>query len=319
MQPTPFTIAAWAVLVITLLLALSSWLAFRFVQFDLVNNILPLWLAVGFVAALSIVACRGWSVGVTLSLVILAVSGVPPLLRDFPAQNAVPLTSTPARPLRIVQFNVLKNNPTPWAVAAWIEHEQPDVVTMSETLGANRAIRRSLSAFYPYQTSCLSRMRCSTVILSRERPLASGGLAHGDPENRQGLSAAWARFNHYGRPYTLVAVHMMRPWPWGDQTPGRKALTAFLHTVNENRVIVAGDFNLTPWTVAMREQDRLFGITRLASVPSWPAVIGNFRTLAVMPIDHVYAGGDWHVRSLTLGPYLGSDHLPIVATLDDAQ
>lgn len=301
--------------------ALTGWLALRFPAFDLINHLLPIWLLGGIVAAIAIVICRGWSRTLVAGSAVIAVSALPPLIREGFGNTRVagdPARTGSAPSLKLVQFNVLKDNRTPEAVAAWVRHERPDIVTMEETLGSSRAILRQLRPLYPYQVSCLSRMRCSTVILSREAPSASGGLARGDPENRQALSATWMRFDHGGHPFTVIAVHMMRPWPWGDQESGRLMLAAFLDTIDRNRTIVAGDFNAAPWAVAMRAQDGLIALPRYTHGPTWPAMIDGIDTSPILPIDHVYAGSGWRVRSIKRGPHLGSDHLPLVVSFDDA-
>jgi len=311
-------VAAGVLLVLFAVIAGAGWLAFRFPAFDLINNILPVWLAGGIVAAIVLFACRGWSRILIAGSAILAVSGLPPVLRDLSGSARAVVDQDRAGSagmVKLAQFNVLKDNQTPQAVAAWVRHEHPDVVTMEETLGSSREILRLLRPLYPYQVSCLSRMRCSTVILSREAPSASGGLARGDPENRKTLSATWVRFDRNGHPFTVIAVHMMRPWPWGDQERGRLMLAAFLDTIDRKRTIIAGDFNTTPWAVAMREQDRMIAMPRYTHSPTWPAMIDGTDTPPVLPIDHIYAGSDWRVTALRRGPRLGSDHFPLVATL----
>jgi endonuclease/exonuclease/phosphatase (EEP) superfamily protein YafD len=324
---------AWPVLILATASALISWFAHRDPRADIVNNVLPLWLLGGGVAAIVIVAGRGLGfsrrtggdgIQGRLALFCAAVflsSGMPPVARETIAAWQDSRIPMPVRALRLtlLQFNVLKVNATPCVVAAWVLREQPDIITMEETLGRNRSILDRLRPLYPYQTSCLSRMRCSTVILSRTKPLASGGLAQGDPENQGALSAAWARFAGAGGPFTVVAVHFVRPWPWGDQRSGRRQLATFLGTIDRRRAIVAGDFNLTPWTAAMPDQDRMFGLQRQTRfLPTWPAMIYGMATPAVMPIDHVYAGKDWQTDEIRRGPALGSDHHPLLATFRDA-
>lgn len=311
--------AAWPVLALATSAALAGWLAFAAAPFDLVNNLLPLWLGAGLAAAGVILACRGRSAGLAICLAVMLASGLPPVILEAAAAWSEEAPTATGETITLLQFNVLKSNATPAAVATWIERERPDVITMEETLSANRLILQQLRPLYPYQVSCLSRLRCSTVILSRRRPLASGGLARGDPENQAALSAAWARFAGRGGPFTVVAVHMVRPWPWGEQEGGRAALAAFLAGLDRRRTIVAGDFNLTPWTVAMRHQDRMLGLPRRTRLlPTWPAMVKGRRTPAVMPIDHVYSGADWRPVSIRRGPSLGSDHRPVIAVLRDA-
>ena len=84
--------------------------------------------------------------------------------------------------------------------------------------------------------------------------------------------------------------------------------------------IVAGDFNVTPWSFALRRQDRALDLVRrTVLMPSWPAGrLSHNRVPApfpYLPIDHIYAGRGWETVSVERGPRLGSDHYPVVVRL----
>jgi endonuclease/exonuclease/phosphatase (EEP) superfamily protein YafD len=61
---------------------------------------------------------------------------------------------------------------------------------------------------------------------------------------------------------------------------------------------LAGAFNTAPWSFDLRRLD--------------PALYGP---VAILPIDHIYAGGAWRTVSIARGPRPGSDHYLIVETL----
>jgi endonuclease/exonuclease/phosphatase (EEP) superfamily protein YafD len=78
-------------------------------------------------------------------------------------------------------------------------------------------------------------------------------------------------------------------------------------------LLIAGDFNLTPWSEYFSdalEQSGLhdaalgFGLAR-----SWPAQFAP----AGIRIDHCLLSRHWRSQSTSIGPDLGSDHLPLVA------
>ena len=88
----------------------------------------------------------------------------------------------------------------------------------------------------------------------------------------------------------------------------------------DGKKIVAGDFNMTPWSFGLRRFDERIGLERRdLALFSWPGklTLGGkaLPVLPILPIDHVYAGADWRTVSVKRGPALGSDHFPVVATL----
>ena len=80
-------------------------------------------------------------------------------------------------------------------------------------------------------------------------------------------------------------------------------------------LIVAGDFNATPWNRSMR---RLVRESPLRHAPGfWRPTWSNHVPLWMgIPIDHVLAATDCRVVDRRVGPDIGSDHRPVVAIVD---
>jgi len=77
--------------------------------------------------------------------------------------------------------------------------------------------------------------------------------------------------------------------------------------------VVAGDFNLTPESTILR---RRFGYLQDAfSTAGWGYGGTKFTRVHSVRIDHVLADEHWQVVSCRVGPDVGSDHRPVVATL----
>ena len=290
---------------------------------DWLNHFFPLWILVTLAGCLGLVSDRSrrWR---RAGLILAAVVLVPAVISYL--REATPHRDTSGAPvaLRLVQFNVFKGNSTPEAAARWILDQRADVVVLEEAADDGGKVRALLSARYPYSVDCVGQQaRCSTVILATEAPADVGGLARGDPENQNGLSAAWLRQAGPARRATIVGVHLGRPWPYSDQTWQIRDLARFLETSDRDYAIVAGDFNQSPWTYAMRRQDRAIGLHRITGDrASWPlreiaAPLGGaiVRTPPVLSIDHVYVGRCWARSSIRSGPWLGSDHVPLVIDL----
>jgi endonuclease/exonuclease/phosphatase (EEP) superfamily protein YafD len=78
-------------------------------------------------------------------------------------------------------------------------------------------------------------------------------------------------------------------------------------------MIVAGDFNLTPESMIYRRQ---FGYLQNAfSTAGWGYGGTKFTRIHSVRIDHVLADEQWQVVSCKVGPDVGSDHRPVVASL----
>jgi endonuclease/exonuclease/phosphatase (EEP) superfamily protein YafD len=80
-------------------------------------------------------------------------------------------------------------------------------------------------------------------------------------------------------------------------------------------VIVAGDFNVTPWSPHFRDLLATTGLRDAGAgqgwIPTWPIRLGP----AGIPIDHILIRGQVAVAGLRRGPDIGSDHYPLVADL----
>ncbi len=277
---------------------------------DAVNHYAPIWIAIGLVGAAIALLLRPsraqalWITAVSFVLIAILARMVLP---DFLASAR---HGGEGADLTLVQFNAMKENAKPAVAAAWIIAQRADVVTIEEARESSPVMRR-LRETYPFQTGCLDHDRCSTAILTREAPLAIVPLAHGDPDNRGGLSAIGVIVLSHGVPTLVIATHFNRPWPFEGYDRSLRALTAKLHALPPMPTVLAGDFNMTPWTFAMARQDRAIAMPRLTrALPTWPATLAFGISLPVLPIDHVYARG-LHALRIVRGPPIGSDHLPL--------
>lgn len=217
--------------------------------------------------------------------------------------------SSPGETLRLVQFNTWEGNGD-WTQRRleWLARIDPDVVTLQEIASEDTELLAGLRPTYPYQVTCeAAPYPCPVMVLSKHRPLAFGHFSGGATPQ---ANTAWAKFAGIRNPFTVVAVHFDRPWPDGRQEVQLRRLSAQLTRLDAPNLILAGDFNAVPWSFAMRQFERSSGLIRwTVALPSWPGEI------PVLPIDHVWAGVAWEGAEVRRGPFLGSDHRPIVITL----
>lgn len=287
---------------------------------DIINQFAPLWLLAGLALVLGAVTWRGaqryvgWGAWAALLILIGVLMGP-----EFFVGRSKPDPTGDGETLRIVQFNIWKNNATPEIAARWVKAQAPDIIVLTEGARSAWPAVQTLKRDYPFVVGCLRRNKpCSTMIMARKAPIASDGLARGDPENRQALSAAWATFEGKGGPYTVVAVHMPRP---GElQQEQRMQLASFVDELPKGRLIVAGDFNAAPWSFALKRTDTALGLERRTrGLSTWPALVGEEVgrpfPFPFLPLDHLYAGPGWATSLIERGPRLGSDHYPVTIEL----
>ena len=117
----------------------------------------------------------------------------------------------------------------------------------------------------------------------------------------------------------MISAHL--EWPTHPfQAVQIGALEKLASHYPTDRLIIAGDFNLAPWSFTLRRLDQRLGLERRdRAMFSWPARLSPKGRLTwplpVLPIDHIYAGRAWRTVSVTHGPCLGSDHYPTVIRL----
>lgn len=235
--------------------------------------------------------------------------------------------------LKVISLNLLHRNQSYQAVRDYLTASKADVIGLVEATPIWKAELASLRAFYPYSVDCVGvGDRCEQMLLSKHPFLKSGaGLVERDLP-----VVAWAeiaRPDGTGPPVTVAVTHLA--WPFlgarpaatpadrnqplhPDQVPhlaqGEQAenlllgLRGFGHDL-----ILMGDFNSAPWSRMQQHLRAESGLDNQGFLaPSWPAWGPAFIRL---PIDHILTRGAVRLTSLTPGPNVGSDHLPVEAVV----
>jgi len=289
---------------------------------DLFTHLLPLWFILGLGGALGAAALtrqlgrdgRGLGpLGLALITVACAIALAAP---DYWPRRASSLPAGPSQHLRLIQLNVWKHNQDQAQTADWILAQGPDIVVLEEVFAQNLPLVRRLRARLPYRVSCTGRNSCSTTILSRVAPSSWGGLK--DPGSPTPLAGAWATYPSPAGPFSIIAAQLSWPAPPGEQQARARALIQAAKRLERDDLIVAGDFNATSWSFALRRLDQGLGLRRVTrGLPTWPArgFLWAPRSVAFMPIDQVYLGSNWRLARLQRGDRVGSDHYPLVVDL----
>jgi vancomycin resistance protein VanJ len=156
----------------------------------------------------------------------------------------------------IVTHNVRHDNRHPLATVAMLGRSGADILLLQETDGTVGRLLPSLAPAYPYSSRC-PRHRCGLLILSRW-PISRSRYRIRDERGAMiGPPLVWATIAPPGLPpFDVISIHLPWPLPAAVQADRRTGLVRTFDRLATDRLILAGDFNLTPWSVAMNDLDR---------------------------------------------------------------
>ncbi|WP_176445300.1 endonuclease/exonuclease/phosphatase family protein [Maliponia aquimaris] len=201
-------------------------------------------------------------------------------------------------PFVVYQKNLWGGNPQAEAMAAEITAQAPDVVTLQEVSTRNRHLLDLLRPGYPHQYLC-----AGVAVLSRHP------VVQGETLCVKGGGLAGLRVSLPEGPVWVLSVHLFWPWPH-DQRPQAERIEALV-TGLPGPVVLAGDFNMTPWGSDVRRLVRATGVRRAGPMfPTFWLRPSGLPLAVPLPLDQVYATGGGAAR---VRPLLGSDHAGVLA------
>lgn len=231
-------------------------------------------------------------------------------LAPYYVHAAVPTSRS--QPLRVMSFNVLSDNRRHAETVAWVRQIDPDLAFFPEVSPAWKSALEPLQATLPH---------C---------------LVHPQPDN-----FGWAVFSKYpilehqqfasslieavmvravldvgGRRVVFFGVHPLPPMSPGWAVDRDTVLRQLADRVRleSGPVIVAGDFNATPWSASMRPLVAA-GLRDTQLGHGFSATWQRTHPIFAIAIDHLLLAGPIDASARWTGPDLGSDHRPIVAEL----
>jgi endonuclease/exonuclease/phosphatase (EEP) superfamily protein YafD len=219
-----------------------------------------------------------------------------------------------APPLRILSLNVLGDNPHFAQVLELIRETDADVVALQEVNSRWIDELSPLNSLYPHRHF--------------EPHPGNFGIGLWSKTAWEDLDVQW--FGHYELPtlhvrfrssgdrlFEFVTTHPMPPTGRERSAMRNAQLLTLASSLDPTAPrIVAGDFNLTPWSPWFREFLRRGGLVDAGlgygMKPSWhafPTWLGGVR------IDHVLVSPGWIVDNHQIGPDVGSDHRAVIVDL----
>lgn len=285
-----------------------GWLARWFPLFDLFTNFIP-FIAAGAVGLLLLaLVARDWRL--ILPAALLAAVNAYLFIAGF--HGAAPHAAAGAeRFLRVVTMNVWHNNDRIDGAIAYLGETDADVIVLQEMSTPHTAeLRRVLGGRYPYSVG-----EFGVVILSKFPIKAEGGIERAGYPDWMSPFARWVELDVNGTPVEIVGVHIARPLYTELQAYDAATLKQFLRGRNLP-LIVAGDFNMTPWTEQLKRIVRETGLKRYNTInPTWPMRWRKYPVLPLFVIDHVLASDRFAKIATVGGPRIGSDHRPVIADI----
>ena len=285
---------------------------------DLIGNFRP-HLFLGGLALAVVVLVSGLP---RIALVPLVLASIHATWLLGPAPHAVAGTS--AVPLRLTTMNVWSQNTAYDRTLNYLRRMRSDVVVLEETEPPWWSVVRGLHDLYPYATTEMPRGRRDIIILSRYPILHYEPVQLSDRTGRRLLlTAARVLLDVDGQPTVLYGIHPPSPTDPSDWYVRNTYHDAVARRVAAEDpklpVIVAGDFNMTPWSPYFRDTLATGG-TIDAAQTHWPLPTRHPEHMPWaywlgVPIDHVLLTPGIGVHDYRVGPELGSDHQPVTADL----
>ena len=249
---------------------------------------------------------------------LVALGAVP--WRDVPTAQRVVASDAKLGTLKILSANVHSSNLDHASLLALIDREQPDVVLLMELTSP------WIDALAPLKTSYAVRQVVADdagnfgIGVWSRLPADDARLVvrqHRAEPSLDDVAHAELTLLLNGHRVRFVGVHPLPPLVPRMSAARDDLLRAITDEVaaDDAPTIVAGDLNATRYCRITRDlcsraglRDAMLGVRF-----SWPTTMAG--TVLGIRIDQVLCDDAWRVVESHAGPTVGSDHLPMVATL----
>lgn len=209
--------------------------------------------------------------------------------------------------LKVVSLNMWGAYSDLDRIESYLRGENADIVVLTEFPMYEHPMLRKLKPVYPHQIFCTAG--CRMALLSKWKWIKAGTQRRTDKVPKY----VWAQFGFGSEALTVYGIHLRTPIDsprlkareirWLGQQLGAK----------RGSVILAGDFNSTPWSHNFRELSKVAGLRKPSGVyPTWPV---SRLPLPQLAIDHILVSEGIMFERMHVGKRVSSDHLPVVAEL----
>ncbi len=271
---------------------------------DILSHFAPIYVVIGLVTGLLALSMRRRG-ALAASLIAMA-AGLFLIAPEFTRSTGPTLPEGSPGQIKVIQFNAQRTNRDLSRTVDWLMAQNPDVVAISE---ARHDLRDRLLA----RKWSPAGEKGSLMIFTREPYLR---MVRPDVAKASELTFVNATYALPGGDAEVVTMH----FDWPTRATFRhqpRGLETVVKQRPPSRMLLLGDFNNTPWSRHLQSLDNRLGLIRRdRAVATWPAqILGRPWPLPFLAIDHVYAGPGWATVKVERGPWLGSDHYPLIVTL----
>ncbi|MCH9694303.1 MAG: endonuclease/exonuclease/phosphatase family protein [Gammaproteobacteria bacterium] len=225
--------------------------------------------------------------------------------------NAAP--STTGVELKLMHLNVLSTNSNYERVINAIDAEQPDVVFLQEVTDEWLLGTRELLKQYPF-TYSEPRLGNFGIAVFSKIPFDSVRHVNSPPLDYPTIVATLTVGSDT---LTLISSHPTIPLGKHLYYARNEQMESLAGLVmgTTGPVVLLGDFNASIWCARYRELEASTGLHNVRRgfgiLPTWPI----FMPFARIPIDHILVSDGIGVKDARVGKRVGSDHLPLIATI----
>jgi endonuclease/exonuclease/phosphatase (EEP) superfamily protein YafD len=220
-------------------------------------------------------------------------------------------------PLRIKTFNIHGGKSERGAFLDYVQTEQPDVILLTELPPLTDWLGDSLGADYRYRLGGTLGTPHDLLLFSRW-PIVNSRIDRSVNRGSPVIAADLCREEvGAGACVRLVGLHAIAPFArFARLHTAQLELAARMATAApDGQAILAGDLNMTPWSPTFQRLLAESGLRDAALGRSITATWLSRQPMVGIAIDHVLASPRIAVRAYDVGLDLGSDHLPVVATM----
>lgn len=219
----------------------------------------------------------------------------------------------PGPRVELLSFNVNLHNPRMDEVLAYLQAAQPapDVIAVLEVPA--HWIDELARAFPGHRMVHARRTDAFALAVLARPPVIAAELM---TLTERALPVAEVVIERDGQRVAILAVHPPPPISAAMARLRDQAIEEAARWAAGQRApaVVMGDLNATPWSRALsplRARGLVSSLPGAGVQPTWPRQLWPLR----IPIDHVLHARSLRTVARRTGPFLGSDHRPVHATL----